>query len=145
MTRVIGKGRYAGEVYPTSPGAAGGSSASNEPMVGEQLVATDATLVLGANATGGTVHASKATVFVPQAAAAGESMVIVLTTAGGLTLDFNFGGFTVDNTTPTGAVDIPVDPSVDIPAGAVILAVIDYTAGGGPTPLNSTVIRVEFA
>ena len=144
MTRTIGRGRYAGEVYPQSPGASGGSSASNGPMIGSQLIAADATLVLGANATGGTVHASKATVFVPQAAAAGESMVIVLTTAGGLTLDFDFGGFTIDNATPTGAVDIPVDPSVDIPSGAVILAVIDYTAGGGPTPLNSTVIRVEF-
>ncbi len=142
MSRVIGRGRHASETYPESPRA--GASTLIEPMIGTQTVATNATLTLGANATGRTIHAFKATVFIPQAAAAGESMVIVLTTAGGLTLDFNFGGFTIDNTTPTGAVNIPVDPSVDIPAGAVIFAVIAYTPGFTPTPLNATVIRVEF-
>lgn len=128
-----------GGVYPTSPGV--GTGALIEPMIGTQTTAVDAVLTLGANNTDTIQHASKATAFIPVAAAVGESMAIVLVIAGGAVV----GSVTVDDTTPAGAVDIPlISPAVDIPPGAVLLASLDYTAGGGPTPLAAMVIRVDL-
>jgi len=111
------------------------------PMIGTQTVAASAVLTIGANASAVPQYASKATAFIPQAAAVGESLAITLVIAGGAVI----GSVTVDDTTPAGAVDIPlITPKVPIPSAGVLLADLNYTAGGGPTPLAATVVRVDL-
>jgi hypothetical protein len=111
------------------------------PMIGTQTVAASEVLTIGANYSAVNQYGSKATAFIPQAAAVGESLVITLVIATGAVI----GSVTIDNTTPPGAVDIPlITPKVPIPPAGVLLADLNYTSGVGPTPLAATVVRVDL-